>query len=133
MAAISSPASTADPESVSVPAAGSVAIVMWSKAPSPSTSAKLNSLAANVLVASSLIVNELFAAVGGSFTPVILNTILLLVESAPSDTSTVNVSVTTSPASSWSAAAVSAAKLNDPSAPNFSEPYTPEYSAAVSS
>ena len=68
-AAISSPSLTALPLSVKVPAAGRVAMVMWSRL-SLSTSAKLNSLAANVCVASSAIVTVLIAAVGASFTGV---------------------------------------------------------------
>ena len=52
-----------------------------------STSAKLKSLAAKVLVASSLMVTVLFAAVGVSLTPVIVMVAVFCVVVVPSETS----------------------------------------------
>ena len=65
-ALISSPALTATPLNNNDPFDGKVSIVTWSRL-SPSESEKLNSLDAKVWSVSSLVVTELFTAVGALF------------------------------------------------------------------
>ena len=90
-----SPALTAFPLRSRVPLDGKVSIEIWSRL-SPSTSVKLNSLAANVWLVSSLVVTVLSAAVGASFWPEALTVIVAVsVPPFPSLTVYVNVSVRT--------------------------------------